>query len=164
MAGSDPPLSPELVLFYTTALESRPTYRRGILDCLSYPNGHVLQYSYRVSQIHPALRGESIPPRGSHGVIIFVDEASPKQYKYYPLRRVRVRSGLPANRRNTLNARERVSIVLELHEFVAYADTHNPTQWDQRVTSFDALRDIRGASPEFFVTRAADIFTKASVS
>jgi hypothetical protein len=166
MAASDLHLSPELVLFYTTALESRPTYRRGILDCLSYPNGHVLQYSYRVSQIHPALRGESAPPRGSHGVIIFVDEASPKLYKYYPLRRVRVLSGLPANQGNTLKVRERVSIVLELHEFVGYADTHNPTQWDERVTSFDALRNIRGAppSPEFFVTRAADIFTKASAS
>jgi hypothetical protein len=171
MAVSESPLSPELVLFYTTALKSRPSYRRGILDCLSYPNGHVLQYSYRVSQIHPALRGESDLPRGSHGVIIYVDEisvddATPKQYKYYPLRRVRLLRGLPANQGNTLIGRERVPIVLELHEFVGYADTHDPTQWDERVTPFDTLRNIRGTPPrpEFFVTRAADIFTKASVS
>jgi len=164
MAVSESPLSPELVLFYTTALESRPTYRRGILDCLSYPNGHVLQYSYRMSQIQCELRGESVLPRGSGGVIIYVDEARPHQYKYYPLRRVRVLSGLPADRQNTLTGRERVSILLELHEFVGYADTHNPTQWDERITPFDVLRKFSGTSPKFFVTRAADIFTKASVS
>jgi hypothetical protein len=47
---------------------------------------------------------------------------------------------------------------------VAYADTRNPTQWHERIISFDSLRNLRGTSPEFFVTRAADIFTKASVS
>jgi hypothetical protein len=51
-----------------------------------------------------------------------------------------------------------------LHEFVGYAHTHGAAQWDERITPFDTLRRFSGTSPKLFVTRAADIFTKASVS
>jgi hypothetical protein len=155
---------PKLVLFYTTALQTRPTYRRGILDCLSYPNGHVLQYSYRIGQIDPLLRGTTSLHEGSHGAIVFVDEASPREYVYYALRRVRVLRGLPADVEKRLADRERAAIVLELHDFVEYASTKNPRQWHDRISAFDGARNIRDGKPEYFVIETQDIFTKASVT
>ena len=160
MAASS--LTPHLVLFYTTATPTRPTYRRGILDCLCYPNGHVLQYSYRVRQIDPNLLSEL--PRGSHGAIIFVDEASKGQFVYYPLRRVRILDGLPADQAVRLGPRERVSLFLELADFIGYAPAHNPMQWNDRITPFDDIRRIQDGKPDYFIIKAIDIFTRASVA
>jgi hypothetical protein len=155
-------LTQEVVLLYTTAAEIRPTYRRGILDCLSYPEGHLLRYSYRFGQVHPDLRKQDGLPRGANAVIIFVDEATKGTYTYYPLRRVRILQGLPI--KGALTDRERFEIFLELREFVAYAHLNDPTQWNERIAALDQVRNIRDDKPEFFLIRASDFFTAALVS
>ena len=44
-----------MLFIYTGADEKSPTYRRGILDALSYPAGHVMEFSYRVKYIEKSL-------------------------------------------------------------------------------------------------------------
>jgi hypothetical protein len=156
-------LQPQVVLLFTAAAKDKPMYRRGVLDALAYPSGHIIDYSYRAQQVQESLRTiEQVPHHGA-AVIVLVDEAADHTVTYFPLRRVKILAGLPFPRNQEIIARERRRFSLELGDFVAYAHTQNPRQWNIPVSEFDAIREIKGNKPTFFVIQARDIFRAAKL-
>jgi hypothetical protein len=160
-----------LTLFYTTAEDNRPTYRRGILDALCYPQGHLLEYSYRIRNINPNLRksGKDAAGASARGAIVFVDsehgawEKGPERKDfgrviYFPLRYVKIVKA-PPWKSSELDGGERVNYLLELEEFVDYDGSVNGSQWNEKLVAFDSLRAFRGGIPEYFVVPALDILT-----
>jgi len=169
------------VLLYTTAEEFRPTYRRGILDALAYPEGHTIEYSYRVKNISPAIL-EAVADKALQsvpGVIVFVDVAStqtstsetvtyypppqtppPSPANYYPLRRVTITAvdGIVG-----LQARERIRLRLTLADFIAYQPNLPPTQLHPQIAVFDEARGFQGEKPSYFVIPATDTFGTVNV-
>jgi len=147
-----------------------PTYRRGILDALCYPKGHILEYSYRLRNVHSDLRpAEAGNSRTSlKGIIVFVDvdygepdkttgARTFERVAYFPLRRVTIhkfpslRSGQP------INERERASYFLQLGEFVEYDVAKGIDQWNATIAGFNSVRSFRGAIPQYFVVPGRDV-------
>jgi len=165
----------DLTLFYTSAEDNRPTYRRGILDALCYPEGHILQYSYRLRNIHPDLRPRQAGTVGAplSGVIVFVDveyitsdkptvPPSFARVTYFPLRRVSI-AGFPSLKAGQqLAERERTSYFLRLGEFVEYNATENESQWNAKIAAFDPVRFFQGKIPQYFVVPGKDVLSSSS--
>jgi len=165
----------DLTLFYTSAEDNRPTYRRGILDALCYPEGHILQYSYRLHNVHPDLRPPEAGAVGAptSGVIVFVDVdygASAKtttgptfaRVTYFPLRRVSIARFPSLKAGQQLAERERVSYFLRLGEFVEYAASEKESQWHAKIAAFDSARAFRGEVPQYFVVPGRDVLSSSS--
>ena len=165
----------DLTLFYTGAEDNRPTYRRGILDALCYPEGHILQYSYRLHNVHPDLRPPEAGAVGAptSGVIVFVDveygaadkSASGPTFArvtYFPLRRVSVARFPSLKAGQLLAERERASYFLRLGEFVEYAASEKESQWHAKIAAFDSARAFRGEIPQYFVVPGRDVLSSSN--
>ncbi len=165
----------DLTLFYTSAEDNRPTYRRGILDALCYPEGHILQYSYRLHNIHPDLRPLEAGAVGApaSGVIVFVDveygasdnpTTGPTfaRVTYFPLRRVSIVRFPSLKAGQQLADRERASYFLRLGEFVEYAASEKESQWHSKIAAFDSARAFRGEIPQYFVVPGRDVLSSSS--
>jgi hypothetical protein len=165
----------DFTLFYTSAEDWRPTYRRGILDALCYPEGHILQYSYRLHNIHPELRPSRDGAVGAptNGVIVFVDvkyressepttDKTYEQVTYFPLRRVSITRFPSLQAGQQLAERERASYFLRLGEFVEYAPTEDERQWNTKIAAFDSARGFHGENPQYFVVPGKDVLLSSS--
>ncbi len=149
------------VLIYTTAAPSKPSYRRGILDALCYPNGHILPYSYRRHHIRPELLENTKRLAGKNAVIIFVDLDPEHHVTYFPLRRVKIRDVIfETGTANQPAERERVNLSLELYDFVEYQGP-DKAQWQERVERFDSSRQIQNERPSYFVIEGSDTFPRS---
>jgi hypothetical protein len=174
-AGTVEEKKSDLTLFYTSAEDNRPTYRRGILDALCYPEGHIVQYSYRLRNVHPGLRpvqaGAVRAP--TNGVIVFVDveygtpgenSTAPRftRVTYFPLRRVSIVRFPSLKAGQRLAERERASYFLRLGEFVDYAGSEKGNQWTAKIADFDGARGFRGEIPQYFVVPGKDVISSSS--
>src|SRR5271163_686834 len=166
---------PDVALFFTSAEDNKPTYRRGILDALCYPVGHVLQYSYRLHNIHPDLRPQEGKARTTptSGVIIFVDVEYPPSDKapsgssfsrvtYFPLRRVNIIRFPSLKPGQHLAERERASYFLELADFIEYKTSEQENQWHKKIAAFDSTRSFSGKNPQYFVIPGSDILASST--
>lgn len=148
-----------IILVFTTAEEERPTYRRGILDTLCYPEGQRLHYSYRRGHIHPALLRPAAL-QNKKAVVVFVDVDESGAPTYFPLRRLQVLNTEPSIREASPgDLEERVIFSLSLGSFVPYESSEDKGQWHARVASFDESREFREQIPRYFVIPASDVFT-----
>jgi hypothetical protein len=139
-----------MLLFYTGAEERNPTYRRGILDCLSYPSGHMLNFSYRRQYIQPALLAQDLS--GQTAVIVFVDLDADGVATYMPIRVAEVVKHSPFE---GAPARERIGFTFRLGDFVTYPDNiGDPQRYRHaQLAPLDAQR-IVGGHLDFFVIQA----------
>ena len=139
-----------MLLFYTGAEEKNPTYRRGILDCLSYPSGHMLNFSYRRQYIHPDLLPRDLT--GDAALIVYVDLDAHRKATYMPIRVVQVVKH--ASFRGVAE-RERLGFTFCLGDFVSYPgrgqDAHQ--HWHSRLAPFDAGRTVEDRL-EYFVIQS----------
>ncbi len=157
--GAGPPAEGETVLVYTIADEHRPTYRRGILDTLSYPNGHMLEYSYRRTQVQEPFRDRYDQLTDRSGVVIFVDMNDKDEPTYCPLRRVTFLE--PRHQSQTMKSedpREKIIFPLLLGDFIEYSESANHREWHARLTGLDPKRQFEGGKPKLFVIVANDTF------
>ena len=156
------PDAEQVLVIYTTATENKPTYRRGILDTLCYPNGHIQRYSYRRSQIQPALLDSIQRNEGMEAVVVFVDIDNNKLATYFPLRFVRVLKPISANDDDgSLGPGERVNLALLLGDFVEYTDMPDERKWHSLVSRFDERRNFQNGTPTYFVIQAPNIFLRS---
>ena len=138
-----------MLLFFTGAEEDRPTYRRGILDSLSYPSRHLVEFSYRQQNIQPNLLTRDL--RGQNAVIIFVDIDASGAATYMPLRVAEVVKHSPFGNNS---ARDRIGFTFRLGEFVTYpdpdSDSNSQTNWHSRLALLDPDRKVNNRF-RFFV-------------
>jgi hypothetical protein len=139
-----------------------------MFDALSYPQDHVVVYSYRKGNIHPSLRQENCPLEGRKGLIVYVDLGENNEVTYFPVRFVTIgavrHSVAPISR---IPERERIYLPLCLGEFVEYNPNNDKGQWHSSVMGFDALREITGprpGKPAYFVIDGSDVFSIPSHS
>jgi hypothetical protein len=135
-----------MLLFYTGAEEKNPTYRRGILDSLSYPNGHVLNFSYRRQYIQPALLARNLT--GQSAVIVYVDLDAHKAATYLPIRMAKVVTHLPFE--GTAD-RERIGFTFCLGDFVSYSGPNPQKAWHEQLAPLDAQRIVDGHLAFFLI-------------
>jgi hypothetical protein len=170
IVSSSSPETRKFLLIYT-APGKNPSYRRGVLDAICYPNGHLIPYSYRRKQIQPGLlqgitRGVQTAddPRlliGKEAVIIFVDSDGKGTFAYFPLRRVRIYDVLPELSGVTPpSLNERIKLSLQLEDYVQYQDASAAKRWDELVQRFDVEREISENRPRYFVIGGEDNFAK----
>jgi len=130
-----------MLLFYTGAELDKPTYRRGILDTLSYPSGHALEYSYRRQNIDPRLVDTDL--KGRRAAIVFVDVDDQNHATYMPVRLAQVVKHSPLA---GAAPRERIGFTLSLGGFVTYPDdAPNPQNtWHDDLLPLDVSRKVNG--------------------
>ncbi len=140
-----------MLLFFTGAELDKPTYRRGILDTLSYPSGHALEYSYRQQNIHPDLVTADLS--GRQVAIVFVDVDAKNHATYMPIRLARIVSySAPAGATD----RERIGFTLSLGDFVGYPDNVADPQsrWHADLAQLDEGRTVEGQIRYFVIESA----------
>jgi hypothetical protein len=127
-----------MLLFFTGAEEKNPTYRRGILDGLSYPSGHMLNFSYRRQYIQPALLTRDL--RGQRAVIVYVDLDS-NGATYMPIRAAQV---VKHSTFAGAAERERIVFTFQLGGFVTYPQSgSNPQRhWHEELARYDDNRKV----------------------
>jgi hypothetical protein len=151
------------VYLYTTAGGTKLNYRRGILDALCYPNGHIIRYRYRLQEISPEVQllsnAANVP-----AVIIFVDSL-PKtetekdlRVNHYPLRLCEITRMPPFDDLSNSPRQRRVDLSLKLGEFVYYDSNMPSDQWHLELAAEDERRKISGSSSRYFVITASDRF------
>jgi hypothetical protein len=130
-----------------------------VLDAVCYPNGHLIQYSYRRKHVHPVLREDPTALVGREAVIIFVDSDGKGQVTYFPLRRAKIHAAtFEEGQLSPPALKERIKLYLQLDDYVRYDDYEGERQWHERVQQFDAIREIVSAKPKYFVIGGEDVF------
>ncbi|HUI42272.1 MAG TPA: hypothetical protein VL523_09905 [Terriglobia bacterium] len=135
-----------MLFFYTGADPTKPSYRRGVLDTLSYPGGHVLEYSYRKENIASGLTDL----KGKVAAIVFADVNDAGAPTYMPLRFAEVLDHSPIA---GAGARERIGFLLRLRDFVGYPADDKPDHWHASIAALDQHRHLATA-PRLFVIEA----------
>lgn len=165
------PTDDGLILLYTAL--TKPSYLRGLLDALSYPDDHIVRYSYRRKNIHRSLLSVISKLDGRKGLIVFVDTGTEKNVAYYPSRYVEIQKTLDVTwSEKSADDRERLYLPLRLGGFVRYnPDSQSGTsQWHDAVKGFDRIREIEvtppGSAdrPKYFVIEGKDVFAQSSES
>jgi hypothetical protein len=139
-----------MLLFYTGAEPERPSYRRGILDTLSYPSSHLQEFSYRRQYIQPALLQRDLS--GQSAAIVFVDVDPHGDATYMPIRLAAIVKHSPFA---GAGQRERIGFTFRLGNFVTYPDSGADPQrhWHAQLAPLDAQR-IVGGHLRYFVIEA----------
>jgi hypothetical protein len=130
----------QTVLFFYTGAQ-KDTYRRGILDTLSYPAGHILEYSYRMKNIQKGLQRNIYKP----AVIVFVDMDEREEAHYMPLRAAKVVIPWIVDGQDS----ERIRFALRLGDFIRYKEG-NRHAWHSKLLKLDDRRDL-GTDQRLFV-------------
>jgi hypothetical protein len=155
--------SAPFVYLYTTAGGTKLNYRRGILDALCYPNGHIIRYRYRLQEISPEVLSLSNAPNVP-AVIIFVDSLPKNEtdkelrVNHYPLRLCEISRMPPFADLSTSPPQRRVDLSLKLGDFVYYDGQMGGDQWHQQLAVEDERRKISDSSRRYFVITASDRF------
>ncbi len=153
------PANDEILYLFTTAANSKPTYRRGILDLLTYPSGHVQQFSYRRSDIHPSVDRLVSLKTEAKAVVVFVDMDPNKVATYVPLRRVNILELTPTLVADpTYNPEERVKLFLRIGSYIEYQSSGDFRQWHQLLAALDAAREVKAGRAKYFVVPGPDVF------
>jgi hypothetical protein len=137
-----------MLLFYTGAEAKNPTYRRGILDGLSYPSGHMLNFSYRRQYIQPALLERDLS--GQAAVIVYVDLDAHQNPTYMPIRVVNIVTHSPFR---GAAERERIPFTFCLGDFVSYSGQDSQKNLHSQLELLDSQRKVDGHF-RFFVIEA----------
>jgi hypothetical protein len=144
----------EIIYLFTTAGEAKPTYRRGILDSLTYPTGHVQQFSYRRSDIDPLVNPRVSSVTDAKAVIVFVDMDEQHVPTYMPLRWVTLldlRPLLCLDNDPRYDPEEKVRFFLQLEDYVEYQEPGGYRQWHESLRILDAAREARKGGGRYFV-------------
>jgi len=153
------PASVDILYLFTTAANSKPTYRRGVLDLLTYPAGHVLPFSYRRSDIADPVDSLIAPGRETPAVVVFVDFDPKLPTAYLPLRRVSILEVSPPLRPgSTTDPEERIEFFLRLEEYIEYNPAEDFRQWHNALTALDTAREVKGNRARYFVVAGRNVF------
>jgi hypothetical protein len=156
------PARDKLVYLFTTAGFSKPTYRRGILDLLAYPLGHIERFSYRRSDIHPSVDQLLSSATERKGMVVFVDTDPGRNPTYMPLRWVSIREPVPSLGSGPAHEpEERVKFFLQIGEYVEYQTSKDFRQWHQQLTFLDAIREVEAKGPRYFVVPGENVLGRA---
>jgi hypothetical protein len=151
--------SDDVIYIFTTAGKSKPTYRRGILDLLAYPAGHIQQFSYRRSDIHPLMSKLIRPGKNKKGVVVFVDVDAQRIATYVPLRQVAITEIYPALGSDPpRDPEERVKLFLLLDDYVEYPTAASPRLWHEALLCLDTVREVQGERARYFVVPGPVVF------
>ena len=154
------PSKPEKeVLFLFTAPGNNPSYRRGVLDAICYPDDYLIPYSYRRRLFHPRISTESKLLTGKDVVIIFVDSDRKGGFTYFPLRKATIHSvSHEQGVAEPPSPKEKITLSLRLGDYVEYKESSDEQQWHETIKTFDVLREIVNDKPKYFVIGGGDRF------
>ena len=146
------------VYFFTTAADTKPTYRRGILDLIAYPPGHIIQFSYRRSDIHRSVLSTEREHVFKNGVVVFVDTErdKPQEGTYVPLRWVEIlRIYPPASQSH--EPEDRIKFFLQIGSYVEYSGGARLGQWDGVLKALDKVRQREAEGQRYFVVSGENL-------
>ncbi len=139
----------EIIVIATSVPENRPAYKRDLLNCLCYPMGTSVRFTYRKRWIEPQLLEHWIEEQRSNtsrslrdipALIVFCDiPAQPEQdYSFLPLRYAYFESFEPLNILERADPDIHIAVRFKLGRFVNFAPT-NPevlrTTWQRWMLS-----------------------------
>lgn len=148
-----------MLLFYTGAEAKNPTYRRGVLDSLSYPSGHMLNFSYRRQYIQPALLERNLS--GQAAVIVYVDLDAQQNPAYMPIRVVNIVTHSPFK---GAADRERIAFTFCLGDFVSYSGQDSQESLHAQLKLLDSERFVNGRLKLFVIEAELRLSSSASAT
>lgn len=144
----------KLIYLFTTA--GKPTYRRGILDLLSYPTGHIQQFSYRVSDIHPAAYERLTSTKQEDAVVVFVDMDAQDVATYVPIRWVKI---LETVAPSSDDPEEKAKLCLQLESYIGYQTAADLKAWHYNLSVWlDSVRNEKKRGERYFVVAGHNVF------
>ena len=156
----------DLLFLFSSAPPDRPNYKRGVLDALCYPNGHILEFSYKKSYLQPPLFEERNALNGAAGAIVFVDfkrisDPTP-DHLFIPIRFARILAVSPKEEAKAYRDTTRVYVRVELKDLIPF-----DPKWDSAIKALSG-RPTPPAGPGsggksyFYVVRGSNPFAEKS--
>ena len=124
-----------LIVIATSAPSNRPRYRRDLLNCLCYPQGHLVRFSYRRQWISDDVLSAQPGKGGAPAIIVFCDVPSrPEQdFSFLPLRLVQLEGFEPSEivERDLATSDTHIALRFRLGRFVFLAPSTAETQIEE---------------------------------
>src|SRR5271157_3424303 len=114
----------ELVFLFSSVPPDRPNYKRGVLNALCYPDGHILEVSYKSSYLDPRLANNLEGLVNKRAVFVFIDYKG-TDHNFVPVRYATILSCGPRESSKEILGRTRIYIRIELNQLIPQND-----QWD----------------------------------
>ncbi len=156
-------IADEFIYLFTSVPPNRPTYKRGVLDALCYPNSHLLEFSYQKRYFQTGLLTENLKFSASRGVLVFIDNAAVNNdHRFVPIRLVRIVDVAPKEKASEYLSTTRLHVRIELGDLIPFAANWNS---DIRAISERPVpyRSETSKSNSFYVIRGPELFSKGSV-
>lgn len=152
-----------LIYLFSSAPPDRPDYKRGVLNALCYPAGHLLKLNYRRDYFQPSLFDGRERLRGRRAVFVFIDYralTATNDHDFIPIRFLRLLDVSPKEEAENYLETTRVYIRVELGEFIF----STPTSSTEIGSIPDRPRPYNGNPGEkrnyFYVVEGANKFSQ----
>jgi hypothetical protein len=163
----------EIIVIATSAPEKRPSYRRDLLDCLCYPNGTSVRFSYRKRWIEEGLLNRWIaqyrsssphPARPLPAIIVFCDiPASPDQgFSFLPVRYAHFEGFEPPEILERAGLDIQIAVRFKLGRFIYFPPAEIEKQrikWQEWMLSQDGKHPVPVAEDKIETTKTNLVFT-----
>lgn len=159
-----PGQSDNLLYLFSSAPSDRPTYKRGVLDVLCYPNGHQLEFSYKKSYLQTPLFDQRASLKGAKGAIVFVDfnriTKPTLDHSFVPIRFVNIMEVSPKEDAKAYRDATRIYVRVELQNLISF-----DSRWDSEIKALKGRPippsdRVVGGRDYFYVVSGKDLFPR----
>jgi hypothetical protein len=138
-------LQQELLFLFSSVPPDRPNYKRGVLDALCYPSGHILEVSYKHGYVQPSLAADLRNLVGKQVVFVFVDYKD-TDHIFIPVRYATILSCEPKEPSKKISDSTRIYIRIELGELIRLN-----SQWDEWIKKLpNRPRPLKGQPRDYY--------------
>ncbi len=148
------------IYLFSSVPPDRPNYKRGVLNALCYPPGHLTELSYQKSYIEPSLVAQAKSLKGRSAVIVYIDYKLDSDHDFIPIRRSTIAQLAPKEEAQSYSPSTRFYARIELLDLIPFEES-----WNQiiRDTPGRPVPHREGWQPgnDFFVLEAEDPFPQS---
>lgn len=142
----------KLVYLFSSVPPDRPNYKRGVLNALCYPSGHILEVSYKKNYFQAPLAANLAGMVGKQTVFVFVDYKG-RDDNFVPVRYGTILSCGPKDSSSTITERTRIYIRFELSDLIPLDNLWD--QWIKSIPDHPRIFQQGGTRDYHFVIRHA---------
>jgi hypothetical protein len=143
------PAKQQLVFLFSSVPPDRPNYKRGVLNALCYPHGHILELSYQSSYLQPELVDDLKGLVNKRAAFVFIDYKG-ADHNFIPVRYATILSAGPIEPSKTIRPQTRIYVRIELDELIPLSD-----EWDRFIKKIPSRPKVwkEAKRDYFFVLR-----------
>ncbi len=163
----------EIIVIATSAPEKRPSYKRDLLDCLCYPNGTSVRFSYRKRWIEESLLNRWVAHYHSNSlhlfknmpaIIVFCDipESPNQDFSFLPVRYAHFEGFEPPEILERAGLDIQIAVRFKLDRFIYFLPSEIEKQramWQQWMLNQDGKHPVPVAEDKFNTAKTNLVFT-----